>query len=131
MPEGCRGSAARAYDPATATLSNDGPATSMQLAEPPLEADGMGMEVADTLVGIGFAAAGYTPQVYLTGGSTVDVPAELSRVLLPTFTVPGVDGAVFLLRVAGAERWPNVGVYPAPNLSVTLNRLPAPDPWGR
>lgn len=78
-----------------------------------------GGEHAGTLLAFGLAGIDYTPHLYLTG-PRADVPPENSRVLVPTFEMPGIDGLVYFVRVSGEQPWPRVNLYPDQNVSMLL-----------
>lgn len=124
--------AAREYDPATAALGEVVVGASAQRSDDwwGSEVDPMGGEFDDTLLAFGLAGVGYTPHLYLTG-PRADVPAESSRVLVPTFEVPGVDGLVYFVRVAGDKPWPYTTLYPADRVSIQLGGSRPGYPWGR
>ncbi len=124
--------AARVYDPATGEVGESLPGASTVrgdgFREP--EVDAMGTEFGDTLIAFGLAGRGYRPEIYVSGARVPDASAVESRVLLPTFIVPGVEGYVYFVQVAGNQPWPHISVYPAANISLQLNWDPDPNPRG-
>jgi hypothetical protein len=94
------------------------------------EVDASGTESDDTLIAFGLAGRGYRPEIYVSGARVPDASAVESRVLLPTFIVPGVEGYVYFVQVAGGQPWPHISVYPAANISLQLNWNPDPNPRG-
>lgn len=124
---------ARSYDPASGESSEWLASASNErgdgVSEP--EVDPYGIAHADTFIAYGLMGRGYASQAYLTGAAVPDASAEESRVLLPSFTIPGIDGDLYFLRVAGERPWPHITVYPSVNTGLTLNANPDDDPWGR
>lgn len=120
--------AVRTFDPATGEVGE----RDLQTAalRPDGSPDAGSLELGRTKVVFGTAAADYTPTVYLTGPGA-DVPAVESRVYVPTFTLPGVDLPVYLLRVSGDSPWPTVTFHPSQYTSMLVESSVAPDPWGR
>lgn len=139
--------AARSFDPRTGDVGERIPGGSLEpgdgFNEPTVEPSGMAVnssgemvdssdpEVGGTFIAFGLAGPDYTPHVYVIGEGVADQHAEESRVLVPTFSVPGVDGRLYFVRVAGERPWPHVTVYPDQHVGLQLHWNPGADPWGR